>query len=85
MENSAFNEIEKQFTQLSFDEQLLLIERLVQRLRNDAAAEHQEWDNDLAAMAADPSIQRELRHMDAEFRCTEGDGLEERAGLAGKR
>jgi hypothetical protein len=39
-------------------------------------SDREDWDNDLAAMAADPEIQRELRQIEKEFRPTEADGLE---------
>jgi hypothetical protein len=39
--------------------------------------EQREPDSDLAAMAADPAIQRELCQIEEEFRVTEADGLEE--------
>jgi hypothetical protein len=55
---------------------LQLIERLVHRLRSRVSADQIAWEGDLAAMAADPEIQSELRKIDAEFRMTEGDGLE---------
>ena len=33
------------------------------------------WEADLAAMAADPEMQRELQGINAEFDAIEGDGL----------
>jgi hypothetical protein len=77
MKSLSLRDIEKQIAQLSPDEQLLLIERLNHRLRNDAVTEQIAWERDLAAMAADPEIQSELRKIDAEFRVTEGDALSE--------
>ena len=74
MEPSVLKDIEQRFAGLAFDEQLLVIESLIQHLRKIAAEEEAAWDTDLAAMAADPGIQRELRHIDAEFRCTEPAG-----------
>lgn len=40
-----------------------------------------DWDADLAAMAADPDVQREIKEIEAEFMCTEMDGLWEREEL----
>lgn len=59
---------------LSLDEQLALLERLARRIRERT---HQpvSLDDDLAAMAVDPDIQRELRQIEAEFAETESDGL----------
>jgi hypothetical protein len=76
MNSTAFSAIENQFSELPFEEQLLLIERLVHRLRNNALGERSAWESDLAAMAADAEIQSELRRIDAEFRSTEAGGLE---------
>lgn len=59
---------------LSLDEQLALLELLARRIRERT---HQpvSLDDDLAAMAVDPDIQRELRQIEAEFAETESDGL----------
>jgi hypothetical protein len=75
MSISILSEIERRITQLSTDEQLWLIEQLAHRLRKTTNGDHDLASN-LAAMAADPEIQKELRKIDAEFRFTEADGLE---------
>jgi len=67
MKPIALVEIERQLQQLSSDEQLWLIERLVQALRRHYAPTQADWAGQLAAMAADPEIQRELRQIDDEF------------------
>ncbi len=73
------NEIEQKVSQLSHEEQLWLIERLVRRLRegskNNNSSKDDFFDAQLAAMANDPEIQAELRQIDEEFAITEADGL----------
>lgn len=76
MTNSArLQELERQIGEFPYEEQLWLIERLVHSLRagvygsDTRAAE-------LAAMAVDPDIQRELREIEKDFSQTEQDGLE---------
>ena len=65
--------LETEITQLAQDEQLWLIERLAHRLqREDPDSDEQ---SQLAAMAADPQIIRELRAIDREFSVAEADGL----------
>jgi hypothetical protein len=76
MSSAAITEIEKRLDELSLDEQLWLLERLASRVRQRAADKRKDLAADLAAMAADPDIQRELKAIDAEFRITEADGLE---------
>lgn len=70
-------EIERQFGLLPLDEQLWLLERLVRGLRQHVPGKQAGLDQDLAAMAADPEIQRELRAIEEEFSAAEGDGLED--------
>lgn len=73
------NEIEQKVSQLSHEEQLWLIERLVRRLRegsnNNNSSKPDFFDDQLAAMANDPEIQAELRQINEEFAITEADGL----------
>lgn len=65
------NEIEQKVSQLSREEQLWLIERLVRRLResttNNNFSKQDFFDDQLAAMANDPEIRAELRQIDEEF------------------
>ena len=75
MPTSVLSQIEERINQLPIDEQLLLIERVAQRIREEMAKQHA-FEKQLAAMAADPEIQRELRKIDEEFAVTESDGLE---------
>jgi hypothetical protein len=76
MNSTGLQELENRIAELSRDEQLWLIERLAHRLRLTTPVPGTDWENDLAAMAADPDIQRELRSIEEEFRGTESDGLE---------
>lgn len=73
------NEIEQKISQLSREEQLWLIERLVRRLREGAinhnSSQPDFFDAQLAAMANDPEIRAELKQIDEEFAITEADGL----------
>jgi hypothetical protein len=60
---------------LSPEAQLTLLERLIHRVRETVTGKDT-WESDLAAMAADPEVQRELSRINAEFGVTEADGLE---------
>jgi hypothetical protein len=75
MTTAVLSEIETEFARLSPEAQLALLERLVHRVRVTVAG-GDTWEADLAAMAADPELQRELRSISAEFGVTEDDGLE---------
>jgi len=76
MNTLSLEHIEVAISQLSFLEQIQLLERLAQRIRKQTE-QQQETEEELAAMAADPAIQRELRQIEAEFVGTEADGLKE--------
>jgi hypothetical protein len=75
MNLSVLSQIEARITQLPVDEQLWLIERVAQRLR-EYMLKQNALDAQLVAMAADPDIQRELHKIDEEFAVAESDGLE---------
>jgi hypothetical protein len=75
MNFSGLSQIEERITQLPIDEQLWLIERVAQRLR-EYLSKQGAVDAQLVAMAADPDIQRELHKINEEFAVTESDGLE---------
>lgn len=75
MNSLLLTQIEETIAQLSLSEQLWLIERLAQRLRNEVRAKN-DLSVQLAAMADDPEIQNELRLIETEFAITETDGLE---------
>lgn len=76
MNTLSLESIESDINQLSFLEQVQLLERLAQRIRRQTER-RQSIDDQLAAMAADPDIQRELRQIEAEFSGTELDGLQD--------
>jgi hypothetical protein len=73
---SAVSDIENAFASLPPEVQLDLLERLVHRARLAVTAHPGHWESELAAMAADPDVQRELREIRAEFSIAEPDGLE---------
>ncbi len=77
MGSPTLEAIEKQIAGLSASEQLWLIERLAHRLRGGTSVQEASLEKQLALMAADPDIQRELRQINEEFKETEGDGLEQ--------
>ena len=70
----ALSQIEEHIAQLSLDEQLWLIARVAHRLRAQLITQSP-LDAQLAAMAADPEVQNELRAIAEEFAYAEADGL----------
>jgi hypothetical protein len=75
MNLAALSQIEESISQLSLAEQLWLIERVAQRLR-DTLGTQSAYDPQLAAMAADQEIQQELRRIEEEFAPAAADGLD---------
>ena len=75
MHASVLSQIEERITQLPIDEQLWLIERVAQRLR-ESMRNQRAFEAQLVAMATDPDIQREIHQIAEEFAVTEADGLE---------
>lgn len=71
----VLSQIEENIYELSLDEQLWLIERLAQHIRN-AMARNDDIETQLTAMANDPEIQDELQMIATEFAIAEADGLE---------
>ncbi len=59
-------ELRQRIEQLSLDDRLWLLERLASSVRR--AARSDVGDGDLAEMAADPDIQREMRQIAEDFR-----------------
>jgi hypothetical protein len=51
------------------------MERLAQCIRKSATERQQDWEGQLAAMAADPEIQQEIRCIEADFELASADGL----------
>jgi hypothetical protein len=68
-------EIESRFAHLPAERQRTVLERLADRVHSNAEPTDESWEAGLAAMAADPEIQAEIRRIDSEFRVTEMDGL----------
>jgi hypothetical protein len=79
MQSAIAQRIEADIRQLPLVDQLWLMERLVQHIRERAILEPSDRQSLLAAMAEDPEIQRELQLINAEFAGTERDGLDEAA------
>ena len=75
MNFGVLSEIEAHIDKLSVAEQLALLEYVAQRLRKNLGAQSN-LENELALMAADPDIQRELREINEEFASMEADGLD---------
>ena len=75
MNLAALSQIEESISQLSLAEQLWLIERVAQRLRDTLGAQST-LEQQLAAMAADQEIQQELRRIEEEFTQAAADGLD---------
>ncbi|MBI4663214.1 MAG: hypothetical protein HY735_30775 [Verrucomicrobia bacterium] len=67
MAKPALSQVEDEFARLSPEAQLSLLERLVHRARVAVASRPTTWEADLAAMAADPEMQRELNRINTEF------------------
>jgi hypothetical protein len=75
MNASSVERIEIEISQLAFPDQLWLMERLIQRIRRRALQPQSSLEGQLAAMAQDPYMQRELQAIEAEFAGVEADGL----------
>ena len=71
---SLLSEIEENISKLSVDDQLWLIERVTQRIRENIV-EKNDRNDQLRDMAADPEIQKELQAIEREFASAEEDGL----------
>jgi len=65
MNAATLDHIADEVDRLPLPDRLWLLERLVRSLRRDTA--RRASDADLAAMAADPDIRRELAEIDREF------------------
>ena len=73
MTTPALFEIEKQIKELSPKEQLWLIERLVHNLRESILKNQNILEKQLADMASDPEIQKELKKIEKEFMLAKTD------------
>jgi hypothetical protein len=69
-------QIEKNVSLLSLEDQLLLLERIIHRLRKKDMKDENILDSQVAAMASDQEIQTKLQRINEEFAFTESDGLE---------
>jgi hypothetical protein len=76
MDTTTLERIEADISQLSLSEQLLLMERLAHHIRERTLRPQASLADQLAMMASDPDIQRELQQIEAEFAGTETDGLD---------
>jgi hypothetical protein len=75
MNLSALSQIEENIYQLSLAEQLWLIERVAQRIREKLVVQST-LDQQLAAMAADQEMQQELQSIEEDFAHAAADGLD---------
>ena len=75
MNQTILSEIEQNILSLPVDEQLRLISRVAEKLRGKIE-EDSDFEIQLAEMAKDEHIQKELKEIEADFRHTELDGLE---------
>jgi hypothetical protein len=73
MSAKTLDRLDSDIQHLTLSEQLWLLERLAHYIRE------QTLRNQLAEMAADPEIQREIGLIQAEFAVTEEDGLTDEA------
>lgn len=76
MRTPILSQMEDSISRLSLSEQLWLMERLVQRIKENTVNQKSQFESDLIAMADDPQIQRELREIEEEFAFVEADGLD---------
>ena len=76
MNMPSLSQMEDRISHLSLAEQLWLMERLVQQIREKTVNTKSQFESDLMAMANDPQIQNELRQIEEELAFTEADGLD---------
>lgn len=72
----TLSQMEDRISRLSLDEQLWLMERLVQRIKENTVKPRSQFENDLIAMTNDPEVQSELREIEKEFAFAEMYGLD---------
>jgi hypothetical protein len=70
-------ELEQDIRQLSLDDQLWLMERIVQQIRRLSLKQPDAAEHLLELMAHDPEIQSELHEIEMEFAFTESNGLDQ--------
>ena len=76
MNMPILSQMEDRISHLSLAEQLWLMERLVQRIREKTVNTKSQFESDLMTMANDPQIQNELQQIEEEFAFTGADGLD---------
>ena len=76
MSQSTLSQIEESFSALPVSEQRILIDRLLRRVNQQTSEQNGNVDDQLAQMAGDPNIQREMREIEREFAFAESDGVE---------
>lgn|GEM_PF-630744 len=75
MSTAKLDQLEAELDSLPLEEQWSVFERLGRRLRSTSSGESASFALQMAEMASDPDIQREIREIDAEFAHTLRDGL----------
>lgn len=76
MSDAVLLRIENSILSLTIDQQRQLLSRLSDKLRRESAAVP-DFESELAQMAVDQDIRREIREIELDFRSTEFDGLAE--------
>jgi hypothetical protein len=73
-------QIEQSIDFLTYDELLYLLDKLVRSLKQKSSTKiissSQVFEQQIARMAADPDVQKEIIEINREFAVTELDGLE---------
>lgn len=69
-------QLEASIRELSRDEQLWLIERMIHWMREGESEKRARWAASLDEMSNDPDIQRENESIAREFAVADNDGLE---------
>lgn len=73
MNATALSQLEERIHELSFAEQLWLIERVAQRIREQLGVQNA-LEHQLILMAADPDVQQELQRIEEQFTPVAADG-----------
>jgi short-subunit dehydrogenase len=71
MDVISVSQIERNISKLPRKDQLFLIERIIQRLRQKDRSEENNIEKQLTLMASDPNIQEELKKINREFAAAE--------------
>ncbi len=76
MNSVSLYEVEKMVLQLPQKEQLWLAERIIHLMRSKSLYDKNNMEQQLAIMAEDSEIQKEIKNIKDEFMIAESDGLE---------